>query len=125
MIDVLRAENQLENVNVVDINENIVDFGDLQGVPAFVSKLFGTGTVGYKSSVAHVIRDLRPTERLVRSNAVNPLIISSSIPSVVFIDATCSVCYDEITKAVIRPCLHAFCVKCSEKLVKCPKCNAN
>ena len=60
MIQVMLTENQLQNLtSIVDVEQ----FGwpkGCTGVPAFVSKVHNTGTVGYKYTVTEVIKALHP-----------------------------------------------------------------
>lgn len=125
MIDILSNEKQLGNLKVVNINQ--ADATDIlneykirfSGTPAFISRKYNTRAEGYKSTVSQLIQALTPNPVIP---PIPPLLPNKS--TVVYIDATCPVCYEEITKLTVEPCGHGFCIECSKKLKKCPKCNS-
>ncbi len=124
MINVLLKKNLMNDLKIVDIQaENITFPETLKGVPAFISRRLCTIIHGYAESIGYIIDALKnPIKNPIKYyNLVTDRLQIENY--VVFIDAKCPVCFDEVTKVFVRLCKHAFCEECSKKLHKCPMCN--
>ncbi len=136
----------IDQIKIINYDHNDIDIFNklskayfITALPTFVSRTTGIKISGARN-LETIVERLQDPRGFIEINKIydsmrlytstiqlEPFVVSIcrvfNPENVVFIDAICPICTEEVTKIVVEQCKHAYCEVCYEKMNKCPKCN--